>query len=228
MVGVMLGKAADKVVFEPVTHFPGQTDLLEWCQTMGPGTGILLVLLGAAHLLYGWSLYKVLVTLNAAVVGGYIGAWIGMKAGATVAGGIVGAVTSAAICYPLMKWSVAGVGGIVGAMLGASVWRTFNLDPNYAWAGAMTGLVGFGLLSFILFRGSIIMYTSFEGAGLVIAGALGLAFKYQDLGGKVAASISSQPMALPAALLLASFAGLVFQQLRSAPAGVGGDGDRKK
>ena len=92
----------------------------------------------------------------------------------------------------------------------------------------MTGLVGFGLISFIIFRGSIIMYTSFEGALLVITGALGLAFKYQDLGGKVAASLSTQPMMLPAVVLLASFAGLVFQQLKSAPAGAGGDGDKKK
>jgi hypothetical protein len=42
---------------------------------------MLLMLIGAVYLMYGWSLHKGLVTLNAAAVGGFAGAWIGDKAG---------------------------------------------------------------------------------------------------------------------------------------------------
>jgi hypothetical protein len=115
-----------------------------------------------------------------------------------------------------MKWAVAVMGGIVGAFAGASVWMTVRgLDPHYAWAGAMTGLVGFGLFAFILFRGSIIMYTSLQGSLMVVAGVLGLVFKYPDFTTRVSQSLSKQPLLLPVLVLIATALGLIFQQTHS-------------
>ena len=197
--------------------------MLSWCQDMGPGTGLLLILIGAVYLLYGWSLFKVLITLNAAVLGGYIGTLLGGHLGSGVMGGILGAIVSAAITYPLLKWGVAVMGGICGAMVGAGIWRASGLDPHYAWAGAMTGLVGFGLFSFILFRGSIIMYTSVQGAVMIVIGLLGVAFKYHDMAPKIAQSMSNQPLILPIGLIVPTILGLVYQQIYSNPVDAGGD-----
>ena len=87
--------------------------------------------------------------------------------------------------WPLMKWAVAVMGGLFGAVLGASVWRLFNLDPHFAWAGAATGMVGFGLLSFILFRGSVTMYMSLQGAAMLIFGILAMLDKYEQIAPKL-------------------------------------------
>ena len=57
---------ASTLPFEPMSRYPEQGDLLNWCLNMGLGTGILLMLIGAVYLMYGWSLHKGLVTLNAA------------------------------------------------------------------------------------------------------------------------------------------------------------------
>jgi hypothetical protein len=217
--------APSTLEFQPIKSFPGQGDLLTWCQEMGAGTGILFMLLGAVYLLYGWAMFKPLVMLNAAIVGGYVGAVLGERLGSPLAGGVLGAMSSAAITFPLMKWAVAVMGGICGALVGASVWRTVNLDPNLAWAGAMTGLVGFGLFSFILFRGSVIMYTSLQGAIMVIIGALGVASKYQEFAPKIASSMTTQPMMLPIAVLIPTILGLIYQQTHS---GGGGDGAPEK
>src|SRR5438132_1296083 len=154
-----------QVVLPPINHVPGQGDLIKWCQEMGAGTGILFIILGVVFLMYGYSMFKGLITLNAAIIGGYVGAILGLKfGGSQLIGGVVGALIAAAVTWPLMKWAVAVMGGMVGAMVGAGVWKIAGQDPNFAWAGAMTGLVGFGLFSFILFRGSIMMYTSLQGA----------------------------------------------------------------
>jgi hypothetical protein len=232
MMSVFLAQAANAAhgqAFQPMTRFPGQMDLLGWCQQMGAGTALLLILLGAVYLLYGWSIFKVLITLNVAIVGAYAGAALGQHFGAmALPGGLVGAVVSAAVAYPLMKWAVAVMGGICGALVGASVWLSAGLPADLAWAGAMTGLVGFGMFSFILFRGSIIMYTSIQGALMVIVGVLGLAYKYQEFSPRITQGVSGQPFMLPLMVLIPTILGLIYQQTHSTPAGGGGGGGGEK
>ena len=120
------------------------------------------------------------------------------------------------------------MGGIVGAMVGAGIWKMAGQDPNFAWAGAMTGLVAFGLFSFILFRGSVMMYTSLQGSLMLIVGALGLAFKYQEMAPKIVQSLNSQPMALPLLLGVPTVLGLIYQQTHTSGAAAGGGSAEKK
>jgi hypothetical protein len=99
-----------------------------------------------------------------------------------------------------------------------------------AWAGAAIGLISFGLASFILFRGSIIMYTSIQGALMFIVGLLGLILKYQDVTPKITHNMISHPLIFPLAVLIPTILGLVFQQLHSPPAkpeGGGGGGEKR-
>src|ERR671926_231001 len=72
------------------THWPGQIDLLNWCQTMSPALATLLVIGGLVYLVFGYHLYKPLVTFNAAMVGAYLGAILGGRAGSAAAGACVG------------------------------------------------------------------------------------------------------------------------------------------
>jgi len=60
-------------------HWPAQADLLTWCQTMTPGTAAIMCILGVVFLMFGWYMYRALVTLNAALFGAYIGAFIGSR-----------------------------------------------------------------------------------------------------------------------------------------------------
>lgn len=194
------------------THWPGQMDLLTWCQTMSPGMAALLVLAGVIYLLFGFYLFKVLITVNAGIMGGYIGAVIGTKFDAALAATILGAFICAAVCWPLMKWAVAIMGGVVGAALGASIWRSAGLDPAFAWAGAMTGLVGFGMLSFILFRGSIMMYTSLQGSVMLVFGLLGLIYKYHQVAQQVTSGLTVNALVMPMTILIPAIIGIIFQQ----------------
>jgi hypothetical protein len=118
------------------------------------------------------------------------------------------------------------MGGLYGALLGAALWHTAGLQGDFAWAGAMTGMVFFSMLSFILFRGSIMMYTSLQGSVMLVFGMLGLIFKYQDVAPKIVSAMSGRPSVLPIAIFAAAISGLIYQQSQygggAAPAGGGG------
>jgi hypothetical protein len=199
-------------------HWPAQGDIITWCQNMTPAAATLLVMFGLVYLLFGWYIFKILVTLNAALVGAAIGALLGSKANSTGAGALIGGFVAAALTWPLMKWAVAIMGGLFGAVLGASLWRAFNLDPHFAWAGGLSGMILLGLLSFIIFRGSVIMYMSLQGAVMFITGALSLILKYPSIGKQIADSMSSKPFILPAAIFIPATIGLIFQQSQLGPA----------
>lgn len=190
-------------------------DLLTACQNMGPGEACILVLLGIVYLMFGYSIFKFLVSLNALAAGAYLGALLGKNANAAAAGGLIGAIVAAAITFPLMKYAVMIMGGIFGAALGASLWRQGGLQADLAWAGALSGLIFLGMLSMIVFRGSVILYTSLQGSVMLVFGILGLLYKYQSMGPEVTAAFNKQAFILPTVVLIPALVGLLFQQSMS-------------
>jgi len=204
-------------------QWPHQGDLLSWCQQMTPGVATALVIAGIIYLLFGFRIFRAIVLLNAAVLGGYIGAMIPTAHQETsIAAALICAVFAAAVAWPTMKYAVALMGGLFGAALGASIWHTVDLDPHLVWAGAMVGLVGFGLFSFILFRGSVMMYTSLQGSFMLVFGLLGLIYKYQQLAPKVTNHLAEESFLLPAAIFIPAVIGLIFQQHHTTASGGGG------
>ena len=192
--------------------WPQQRDLLTWCQQMTPGVAALLILMGIIYLLFGYQIFKGLVLLNAAVVGAYLGSNLSNDSDTATVCALIVAVAAAAIAWPTMKYAVAIMGGCFGALLGASLWRTLNLDPQLVWAGAFVGLIGFGLISFILFRGSVMMYTSLQGSFMLVFGILGLIYQYGEFAADVTKHLKVQPYWLPAAIFIPAVIGLIFQQ----------------
>jgi hypothetical protein len=193
-------------------RWPAQGDLLTLCYRMGPAEAALFVILGIIFLLFGINIFKILVMANAALLGAAAGAWIGDRGGNAPVGAVAGAFVAAALSWPLMKHAVAIMGALIGAMLGASTWHVASLNPEYAWAGALCGAATFGLLSFVLFRGCVIMFTSLQGAAMIVIGVLALLFKYPDFAPKLASFMSAKEYILPLAVLFPALCGLVFQQ----------------
>src|SRR5688572_31184525 len=100
------GAAAGAPWYESLSfsgHWPGQMDLLQWTQKMGPGMATLLILLGIIYLMFGFYLYKGLIVVNAGFVGAWIGAMIGERSGSAVPCAVLGAFIAAAVTFPMMK-----------------------------------------------------------------------------------------------------------------------------
>lgn len=200
---------------QPPRHWPAQMDLLNWCEQMNAGTAAILVIAGLVYLLFGSSIYKWLVMLNAALLGAYLGALSGLRGNAVLPGAMTGGFIAAAMTWPLMKWAVAVMGALFGGVLGTSIWLGFKLEPHLAWAGAGMGLIFFGMLTFILFRGSIVMFMSLQGSVMLIFGLLGLVYKYQGLGPQLTENMTRKPFFLAAAIFVPTILGMIYQQSSS-------------
>jgi hypothetical protein len=211
------------------TQWPSQADVLRWAHDMPGEATTVLIVAGIVYLLWGFYLYKGLVVLNAGVVGAFLGAAIGQKTGAAVPGAVLGGFTAAAVSFPVMKWSVATIGAILGGLVGGCVWRLAGLDPNFAWSGAMTGMVGFCLLGFIVQRFCLLMYTSLQGSGMLVLGILSLIYKYQGSAPRLNATLLGRPSLLPMVIFFLTVAGMLYQESanKTKPPG-GGGGPPKK
>ena len=222
---ISAGHAAANVgPFNFPDHWPAQGELLNWSQQIGPALAALMVLMGVVYLLFGVNIFKGLMILNAAVIGALLGAVIGDKTGGTLPLSITCGFVFAALTWPMMRGAVVITGALCGAAIGVSMWRTFNLEPNFAWAGSGMGIIFFGLLTFILFRGCVMTYMSLQGAAMLIFGLLALIFKYDGLTPQVSHWFKLKPFLLPMMVFIPTVLGVMFQHHNGAatPAAPGG------
>ena len=74
------------------------------------------------------------------------------------------------------------------------------------------GLIFFGMLSFMIFRGSIMMFMSLQGSVMLVFGLLGLIYKYQDIAPKVTENLTAKAFVLPLLIFVPATLGLIWQQ----------------
>ena len=201
------GRLADAMM-----HGVSQADLLSICRNTNAAAAVVLILAGVVLLLWGFYAFKAIVILNAAVLGGWIGYLIGQRSGAALPAAGVAAFVAAAIAWPMMKYAVAVMGGLIGTLLGMAIWRTAGLDPAYAAAGGGMGLIFFGLISFILFRTSVMTFTSLQGAAMLTFGAMCVLYKIKVFDAKVLdTKLMVTPLIVPVVVGLAAMLGIVYQ-----------------
>lgn len=205
-------QAGASPLFKFPTHWPNLHESLNWIQKMPAEMTTGLVIAGVVFLLWGFYLFKSLIVLNAAAAGGLLGAIIGQKAGAAVPCAVFGAFVAGTLTLTMLKWAVAFMGGLYGAVVGACLWRAFDLDPRFIWSGAGMGLITGGLFTFILFRGCVMMLTSLQGAVMLAGGVMSLLGKYNGSTPRLNESLQVRPMLTPMVLFIATVLGMLYQQ----------------
>lgn len=185
--------------------------------------GMIFLVVGLTCMLQGYKLYKGVVIITALLLGAIVGYKLGQSIQAEViVAGCLG-VLLAVVAWPFMKFAVAACGALAGAFIGANAWSAIanhinaaseaaSLDPNAYWAGALVGLVLFGLLSFILFELSVVVFTSFSGSVLAVLGVITLLLQVPAWRESVAASIQANPLIMPMLVIVPAVIGLVLQQ----------------
>ncbi len=181
------------------------------------------VVTGVVCLLQGYRLYKGVVILLALILGAAVGYHLSLRIQAPeliVAG--CAAVLLAVVAWPLMKYAVAVAGGLAGAFVGANTWTAVaeqinsstsaNLSPDAYWAGALMGLILFGMLSFILFELSVVLFTSFSGSVLAVLGIIALLLQVPSWREAIGNALREHPMVVPLLVIVPAVIGLVIQQ----------------
>lgn len=167
---------------------------------------------GIIYLIYGWRVFRALVTINFAGVGIYLGIFLGGKLGSALWGGILGAFLLGTVCWPFMKYSVSILGGFAGAILGGALWRIIGLPEPLIWCGALAGLIAGGLLVFSSYKTSIMLFTSLQGSSFVVIGTLALLSDYPNLGQHITDAVYAHMFLLPTLLIVPTVGGIIFQQ----------------
>ncbi len=144
-----------------------------------PLQAVLAVSFGIIPLMYGWRIYKALTVIGLGLLGLYIGMRVGAHFEKVILGSVIGAALLAILALPLMRWAVSILGAIAGGVLAAGVWYTCHLPQQFVWAGALVGVVAGGMISFVVFKLSVMLFTSFAGASLILIGVFSLIYRYE-------------------------------------------------
>lgn len=134
------------------------------------------VAFGTVWLFYGWRVFKILVTISFGLLGLFLGLWANE---AFVGGngfwlGLICVVFFALLSIPFMRWGVCLLGAASGGVLTAGLWLALGLPEEYIWAGGLVGLIAGGMISFIVFKIAVILFTSLGGSLLLVVGVLAI------------------------------------------------------
>ena len=168
---------------------------------------------GAVCLFYGWRVFKILVIISFTLLGGALGMAIGDKIGGdnNPLLGIILAIVVGALSVPMMRWAVSALGGIAGAILTAGIWYAANLPEQYIWAGGLIGAVAGAMISFIVFKIAVMLFSSLGGSGLVITGMLALLYLYPQTKEPIKTFVFAEEWFLPVALIVTTVVGIYWQ-----------------
>ena len=158
----------EEVQVVPIDAIWAQVISLSWLEA------VLAVSFGVVYLLYGWRIFRILVVICFGLIGMYLGMGAGEMAGTKLWGGVVGLIVFAAVSAPLMKWCVCLLGAGAGGVLTGGLWYAFNLPEEFLWAGAAVGLVAGGMISFIVLKVAVMLFTSLGGSMITALGMLRL------------------------------------------------------
>jgi len=187
-----------------------------WKHATGLGQleAFMFISFGVVWLFYGWRVFKVLVVISFALLGLVVGMEVAVRVQGInnqFAGGVVGMLTLAILSIPLMRWAVGLLGAFAGAVFTAGVWYAIGLDERYILAGALIGMVGGGMISFIVFRIAVILFTSMGGGALVLTGGLALLYRYAPANVTLENAVTNVRWVLPVALMVPMLVGLIAQ-----------------
>ena len=169
---------------------------------------------GVVCLFYGWRVFKILVVISFALLGLLLGFSITDKIvglNSQLWGGLVGMILLAVLSVPLMKWAVCLLGAAAGGILSSGIWYASGLTERYILAGALIGMVAGGMISFIVFKVAVILFSSLGGSCLIVVGSLALLYLYPQTSERVEEIIFTKKWFLPTVLMAPTLIGVILQ-----------------
>ncbi len=199
---------------------PGQ--LLPILQNLMTVWAVVFIVIGLLCMFNGYRFYKVATVAMALLAGMFAGYWLGVQIRAPfIIAGCCG-VLFAVLAWPLMKYAVAVFGGLAGAFVGANLWSGFahalsvgaqvEIPQNTYWIGALVGLIVCGMLAFILFKLSIVLFTSVTGSTLAVMGVLALLMSIGSWREPIINRLQENNVLIPLLVFVPALIALILQE----------------
>ncbi len=168
---------------------------------------------GVVCLFYGWRIFKILVTICFGLLGLLVAIWANdqLIGGSVVWLAMICVLFFAVLSIPFMRWGVSLLGALSGGILTTGATLAFGVgDQRLLLAGGLIGLVAGGMISFIVFKIAVILFTSLGGSTLVATGLLGVLHQNTDPQ-KLEMFASDYRWFLPVLILVPMVIGFVLQ-----------------
>jgi hypothetical protein len=174
---------------------------------------LMFISFGVVCLFYGWRIFKILVTLCFGLLGLGVGVWANdqLIGGDVVWLALVFVVVFAVLSVPFMRWGVSLLGALSGGILTAGAWLALGLPQDLLWAGGLVGLVAGGMVSFIVFKSAVILFTSLGGSTLTVIGLLAVFYRYMGNTKELETFVFDYHWFLPVLIVVPMVIGIVLQ-----------------
>jgi len=231
---MLIAQAADPSVLHTVTQVFSRADtlahpgtLMDHLQRLSIVWSVIFIVAGILCMITGYRFYRTATVILALAIGATTGYALGMKISAPyIVAGSLGLLLAVA-CFPMMRASIAIMAGIAGAWVGANVWTAVSHIVNkgdaaaaanaagHHWVGALIGMIVCGMLAFILFKLTVVLFTSVSGSTLAVLGFLALILQFKPWQEEVRSGLSAHALIIPILVIAAAGIGLILQE--SAP-----------
>lgn len=187
----------------------------KYVSSLGLVEAMTFIAFGSVCLFYGWRVFKILVTICFGLLGLTLGIWANdqLIGGNVIWLSLICTVFFAVLSIPFMRWGVTLLGALSGGILTAGVWLAAGLPDQYLWAGGLVGFIAGGMMSFIVFKVAVILFTSLGGSTLMVVGVLAILYRYilEGRGAEFEGFVFAHQWFLPALLLIPMGFGLFLQ-----------------
>jgi len=173
--------------------------------------GVPLCAVGFMMAIAGWRLWKAAVVATFGIIGGVIGVLVAGPQGNSLMYCIVGAALLGTASLPPANYSIAVLGGLISAAIAHTTLTATHLPPLPMWIAVGVVFAACTALSFIYLRPVIAIITAFEGAVLLISGAIVFISDMPSLWGFFRSISVSYGFFLPFLLVVPTVAGSLLQ-----------------
>ena len=225
----ILAQTADTGLFDRLLELqaPSQVECVDRLAEARLVLTMPLAVLGVVYLLLGWKFHKPLVAANAVAAGALAGGMLANASGSDnpnimVFGSIAGAILLGVLAILLLNGAVSLMGVLAGGAIGFSAWTYVSMLANnptmqgYPWAGGLIGLVALGLLAYANFRLAVMIFTAFQGAVMLVAGATSLLLSHDGTAESIRTSAQSNAHLLAALVGVPAVVGFAVQYVVTA------------
>ncbi|MHC4834171.1 MAG: hypothetical protein ACYTFH_09845 [Planctomycetota bacterium] len=196
-------------------------ELLDRLATMPAIFAVAVMIVGGVCIFQGYRWHRWIVVVLALMLGLVVGDIVSDQIGRSSVVAIAMGLLFAAVASPMLKYTVAVFAGLAGAFLGANVWSLVQgAEAGQPWPGAAMGFILLALLSFLIFRISIILFTSLGGAAMLVIGGIACLLHVEAVRGAVEEHLAQHQLIVPMLVGVAAVVGFVLQEnwTRSGPA----------
>ena len=175
-------------IFNNLLHLnmPTREEFITCLETLGTLQAAAIVAIGIWYLFYGHKYFKAMVVINGAGAGALIGMYISREfftnglSNTPLLMTLGGAALFGALAWPMLKYAVGIMGALAGGLAGYAGWHLIATAigndslHQHAWTGGIIGMVVVGMIAFVVFRASVMIFTGLQGAIMTVGGTISL------------------------------------------------------